>query len=410
MLATRYGDAGIPHRCFTQLYGNCFIFRIVSAASSSGNKGRSGARQPFRLTAGQHQPAGEKPPATSALGESIPLRLIRHAPAIDPAQIRDQVLIASTVIMWHRSFRSRSLCGVSMRRGNIGSPAGVGVIDVKRMGPMSVTPNTTGQQLLKKLHARRNAAVTSAQGNLALVNTQWVDSEQTIYGVPGIWAPRDAGQSGLRLTSTASDNIVVDGHLVDGSAIVRGQDDDNPSSIVFSDTVTGFVIASEQGSYALRVWDAQSEGILEFGRIDAFEHNPEWVVTALFTEVPGGQTVGFEHLKDNGATRELVVPGEITFEKDGIHYSLAAFKSGNALQLVFADSTNGDSSYSVGRFLFVAPNADGTITLDFNRAILPPCAFSYNFNCPLPPLQNRFTVPIEAGEKNALKKDGSLLH
>ena len=36
--------------------------------------------------------------------------------------------------------------------------------------------------------------------------------------------------------------------------------------------------------------------------------------------------------------------------------------------------------------------------------------FSYNFNCPMPPKQNRFAVAIEAGEKNVLKKDGSLLH
>jgi hypothetical protein len=28
----------------------------------------------------------------------------------------------------------------------------------------------------------------------------------------------------------------------------------------------------------------------------------------------------------------------------------------------------------------------------------------------MPPKQNRFAVPIEAGEKNVLKKDGSLLH
>jgi uncharacterized protein (DUF1684 family) len=170
------------------------------------------------------------------------------------------------------------------------------------------------------------------------------------------------------------------------------------------------VIASAEKSYALRVWDANSEDIQNFGGIDAFEYNPEWVIQAQFTEIPGGLAVGFEHLKDNGATRDEVVPGEITFRKDGIDYNLAAFKSGRALQLVFADATNGESTYSVGRFLFVAPNPDGTITLDFNNAILPPCGFSYNFNCPLPPKQNRFTVPITAGEKNALHKDGSLLH
>ena len=90
--------------------------------------------------------------------------------------------------------------------------------------------------------------------------------------------------------------------------------------------------------------------------------------------------------------------------------ALVARRIAFALQLVFGDATNGDSTYSVGRFLFVAPNADGTITLDFNRAVLPPCAFSYAFNCPLPPKQNRFPVPITAGEKNVLASDGSLLH
>jgi uncharacterized protein (DUF1684 family) len=263
---------------------------------------------------------------------------------------------------------------------------------------------------LARFRARRQRVVAEPFGPLALVNTQWVDSEQPIYGVPGVWAPLPAGESGLALTAAASDQIIVDGVLVDGSTVVRGKDADVPSEIIFSPTVRGFVIASEQGSYALRVWDAESEGIRDYGSIDAFDYNPNWVITAAFTEIPGGKAVGFEHLKENGATRDAVVPGDITFTKDGIEYELAAFKSGNALQLVFADSTNGDSTYSVGRFLYVTPNNDGTITLDFNRAVLPPCAFSYNFNCPMPPKQNRFAVPIEAGEKNVLRKDGTLLH
>lgn len=259
-------------------------------------------------------------------------------------------------------------------------------------------------------HERRELAVVQPKGNLALVNTQWIDSEQTIWGVPGSWAPLPQGESGLKLTAAASDNIVVDGVLVDGEAIVCGKDAESPGEIVFSDTVTGFVIASEEGTYALRIWDANSEGIQEFGSIDAFDYNPDWVITGTFTEIEGGMTVGFEHLKDDGKTRDLAVPGEITFSKDGVDYNLAAFKAGRALQLVFSDRTSGGSTYSVGRFLFVAPNADGSITLDFNRAVLPPCAFSYAFNCPMPPTQNRFGVPIEAGEKNVLNKDGSLLH
>ena len=274
----------------------------------------------------------------------------------------------------------------------------------------TTTVPTTPEELLATYHARRELAVVQPKGNLALVNTQWVDSEQTIYGVPGTWAPLPKPQRGLLVKAVASDNILVDGQLVDGEAVVRGKDDENPSEITFSDTVSGFVIASEDGAYALRVWDAESEAIEQFGSIDTFPYNPEWVVTGTFRFNPEGTTLGFEHLKDDGQSRELVVPGEIHFEKDGVDYSIAAFKAGRALQLVFADATNDVSTYSVGRFLFIAPNADGSITLDFNRAVLPPCAFSYNFNCPLPPKQNRFPFPIEAGEKNVLKKDGTLLH
>lgn len=273
--------------------------------------------------------------------------------------------------------------------------------------PTATTVPPTPEEQLARYHERRELAAVQPTGNLALVNTQWVDSEQTIWGVPGTWAPADTG---LTVTATAADGIRVDGELVDGTAVVRGKDQPEPSTVLFSDTVQGFVIAGDNGSYALRVWDSQSEAIQNFGGIDVFPYNPEWVIRADFHENPEGTTLGFEQLKSDGKTKEHVIPGEIRFTKDGVDYTLAAFKSGRALQLVFADATNGESTYSVGRFLFVAPNTDGTITLDFNLAVLPPCAFSYNFNCPLPPKQNRFTVAINAGEKNVLAKDGSLLH
>jgi hypothetical protein len=285
----------------------------------------------------------------------------------------------------------------------------VGTSDFNKDGHMTETaaPALTPEARIALFRERRDQTVVQQNGNLALTNTQWVDAEQTIWGVPGTWAPHETG---LAVTATAEDNIVVDGRLVEGTVIVRSKNDDNPSSIVFGETVTGFVITAPEGNHALRVWDTNSPAIQEFGTIDAYPYNSDWVITAAFTPNPEGTTLGFEHLKDNGQEREQPIPGNISFTKDGIDYSLAAFKSGRALQLVFADATSGVDTYSVGRFLFIAPNPDGTIVLDFNLAILPPCAFSYNFNCPMPPKQNRFTVAIEAGEKNVLKKDGSLLH
>ncbi|MEA9997614.1 DUF1684 domain-containing protein [Cryobacterium sp. RTS3] len=260
----------------------------------------------------------------------------------------------------------------------------------------------------------RTRAVVGPRGNLALVNTQWITGDpavgQPIWGVPGLWAPLPAGVSGLSLTATASDGIIVDGDVVDGSVLVAGLDAMQPSGIRFSETLTGTVIAGEDGGYGLRVWDAASEGIRDFGRIDAFPFDPEWVVEATFTPIPGRGEVSTAHLQDEGRTRQRALPGEITFTRDGIDYNLVAFEDGPSLFLVFADATNGVSTYSVGRFLRVSPEGDGTIRLDFNRAYLPPCAFSYNFNCPIAPAQNRLAIPIEAGERMVLAADGTPLH
>lgn len=262
--------------------------------------------------------------------------------------------------------------------------------------------------------SRRHEMALLPQGSLALVNTQWFYGEpgvvETVWGVPGQWAATPAGEQGIDLTASIEDNIVVDGVRVEGTVRVTGKDSENASAVVFDQTKTGTVIKGEDGAYALRVWDSNSEDIQNFGKIDAFEYNPEWVVTGTFTPIEGGRSVEMSHLKDQGAGRDKIIPGDIRFIIDGVEYAPSAYKEGRALMIVFSDATSGPTTYSVGRFLMVAPNPDGTITLDFNRAYLPPCAFSYNFNCPMPPAENRFPFAVEAGEKNVLNKAGELLH
>ncbi|WP_082486216.1 DUF1684 domain-containing protein [Frigoribacterium sp. Leaf186] len=270
-----------------------------------------------------------------------------------------------------------------------------------------------GQAGLDRFHALRRTRAVSAQGPLALTGTQWVDHEQTVWGVPGRWAPTPQGVSGLALTATAADGIHIDGDLVDGTVIVAGDDAMTPSALRFSATTTGTVIANDDHTgYALRVWDSASDAVTGFGSIDAFPFDPDWVVTADFVPTAPDAQIDIRHQKDLELSRPKPLPGLIRFTRDGVDHELAAFPSGDGdrLQLVFGDATNGDSTYSVGRFLFPTPNGDGTITLDFNRAVLPPCAFSYAFNCPIPPAQNRFTVPIEAGEKNVVDVAGQPLH
>jgi hypothetical protein len=270
------------------------------------------------------------------------------------------------------------------------------------------------ESLLDDVRRERTGAVIAPDGNLALVNTQWITGDvgvsQPIWGVPGLWSPLPIGTSGLRLRAAAADGIMVDGDLVDGDVEVAGLDVAAASRIRFSNTLTGTVIASEEGDYALRVWDADAEGIRDFGAIDAFPYDPAWVVEAQFTPEAGTDAVSIAHLKEQGKTAEKAAGSLITFTADGEEHRVVAYADGPSWLLVFADATTGDTTYSVGRFLRVVAGSNGAITLDFNLAYLPPCAFSYNFSCPIPPKQNRLEVAVTAGERNVLNRSGHLLH
>ncbi|WP_055589429.1 DUF1684 domain-containing protein [Peterkaempfera griseoplana] len=218
----------------------------------------------------------------------------------------------------------------------------------------------------------REAAVTSPQGNLALVETRWLPEGES----PDL----DAARTGL------------------------------PGSVTVT-TVRRTDLATGQPQHALRFWDAESLAIRHFERIDRYPFNPEWVVEAAFVPVSEERRIPFEHIRDAGATRDLPVPGDIRFTLDGVDYALHAFDDEGTLLLVFGDPTNGTDTYGAGRFLFVPHEAGSdTVVLDFNRAFVPPCGFSAQYNCPMPPRQNRLHLPVEAGEKQPVLRDGHSVH
>ena len=74
--------------------------------------------------------------------------------------------------------------------------------------------------------------------------------------------------------------------------------------------------------------------------------------------------------------------------------------------LHFTDGTSGHASYGSGRNVRIPADRSGAVSIDFNYATLLPCSFSRAWNCPIPPLENRMRVPIEAGERFAVDRDG----
>ena len=73
----------------------------------------------------------------------------------------------------------------------------------------------------------------------------------------------------------------------------------------------------------------------------------------------------------------------------------------DALFLPFTDLTNNQTSYGGGRYLDVSITdiKNGSLTIDFNKAYNPYCAFAGGYSCPIPPDENRLPIKIAAGEQ-----------
>lgn len=69
------------------------------------------------------------------------------------------------------------------------------------------------------------------------------------------------------------------------------------------------------------------------------------------------------------------------------------------LFLPFTDLTNSKETYGAGRYVEVKSSNGNTITIDFNKAYNPYCAYNEAYSCPIPPKENHLAISILAGEK-----------
>ncbi|HVD97394.1 MAG TPA: DUF1684 domain-containing protein [Cytophagaceae bacterium] len=65
----------------------------------------------------------------------------------------------------------------------------------------------------------------------------------------------------------------------------------------------------------------------------------------------------------------------------------------------FYDETNGTETYTGGRYMDLELRDTISLIIDFNLAYNPYCVYNYRFSCPVPPKENKLSMPIEAGEK-----------
>jgi uncharacterized protein (DUF1684 family) len=110
---------------------------------------------------------------------------------------------------------------------------------------------------------------------------------------------------------------------------------------------------------------------------------------------------------NDGKEQRYMEYGYATFDLDGIHNKLLILEVmemgpyRGKLFLAFGDETSARETYGAGRYLDIhkVPGSS-TITLDFNKAYNPYCAYNDTYSCPIPPAENLLQVAIKAGEKS----------
>jgi len=149
----------------------------------------------------------------------------------------------------------------------------------------------------------------------------------------------------------------------------------------------------------LRVRNTEAPALRAFGGVPRFPVDAAWRLVARFEPADPGRTIEVPDVLGDITVDHF--PGWVAFTSAGEPQRLASLQgdTDGSLWLIFADPTNGSTTYAAGRFLDTEPPAaDGTVVVDFNLAYNPPCVFSPYATCPLPPDGNRLPVPIPAGE------------
>ncbi|MBB2953182.1 MULTISPECIES: peptide deformylase [Sphingobacterium] len=142
--------------------------------------------------------------------------------------------------------------------------------------------------------------------------------------------------------------------------------------------------------------------------LDYFPVDKAYQVTADVTLLIGEET--FKMPTYDGTSNPYKRYAILNFTLNNKPYQLTVYQSAalfqnpqykNHLFLPFLDLTNGQESYSGGRYIDLSTEdiINGKATIDFNTAYNPYCAYSNGYRCPVPPQENILETKIMAGEK-----------
>jgi len=155
----------------------------------------------------------------------------------------------------------------------------------------------------------------------------------------------------------------------------------------------------------------KTKDLKKFKGLEFFKFDSTYVVNATLKRTP--DTPFFKMKTTTDRVSEEREYGILSFEIRGESFELKVYQGKELMTtegyedylfLPFLDETNGESTYGGGRYIDLRIPEGNIITVDFNTAYNPLCAYNEKYSCPIVPRQNYLRTKVEAGVK-AFKKD-----
>lgn len=259
----------------------------------------------------------------------------------------------------------------------------------------------------EKWRAEQEADLKQEEGWLTLAGLYWLKDGKNTMGtgadcalpLPAGSAPEKVGSlilHGGNVTFEAADGV---GATCKGEAVVnlamRSDADGSPDRVTIGRLT--FIVIHRGHRIGVRLWDKESRTRSDFPGMHWFPVDEKLKVTAKFVPYEPPKPVTIMNVLGDAEPDHFV--GYVTFRLEGQDCRLEALGSRAGLFFNFKDASSGKTTYPAGRFLYTAKPENGLVTLDFNEAVNPPCAFTEFATCPLPPKDNVLGLAVLAGEK-----------
>ncbi|HXG32713.1 MAG TPA: DUF1684 domain-containing protein [Bryobacteraceae bacterium] len=259
---------------------------------------------------------------------------------------------------------------------------------------------------MERWRAQRESRLRVDDGWLTLVGLFWLrPGENSAGSAPDsrirlpAGAPAHAGTfilEGDKVLFRASPGVSVRSAGRPVTTLEMRPDVPGPADVISVGDLSMLVIRRGQ-RLGVRLRDKNSQFRKEFRGCKWFAVDEAYRIEARF--IPYDPPKRVPILNILGDTEYHMSPGYVEFRIAGRDCRLEPVLDNGRLWFIFRDQTSGKETYGAGRFLYADPPRSGKVILDFNKAYNPPCAFNPYTTCPLPPKQNRLSVPIRAGEK-----------